>query len=85
MTEATLKKANDLHETITECKEAIKYLSRQEAFLRCKFVERSKSPISNDIVCESWCNLPLNKEAQKVLIDYYSGVLEETQKEFDSL
>lgn len=84
MTEATLKKANDLHKTITECKEAIKYLSRPEAFLRCKYVERSTSPISNDVY-ESWCNLPLNKEAQKDLINYYSGVLEETQKEFDSL
>jgi hypothetical protein len=86
MTEAKLKQANDLDKTIKECEQAIEYLDAFGSYLRCRYTSPSTSTTShNNSTFEGWYELPRNKEARQKLRDYYAAVLEETQKEFDSL
>ena len=86
MTEAKLKRANELDKTIKDCKQAIEYLDANGAVLRCRYTNPNTSTTSsNHTTFEGWYNLPMNKEACQRLRDYYSTILEESERAFKEL
>ena len=86
MTQDKLKRANELSNTIEQCKQAIAYLDASGAVLRCRYTSPSTVTTTENVrTFEGWYTLPINEAAQRILSDYYKRILEKSQAEFDNL
>ena len=86
MTQDKLKRANELNNTIEQCRKAIAYLDAPGALLRCRHTTPSTATtFDHPREIEEWHNLPLDVLARRVLRDYYKEVWDRSKEEFDNL